>query len=69
MSVVSHTSTIRQLGFHSVRVAYARLRRSALPTIKELWKVIFALAVYSAIMALFVALGVWMWIPPFHQWH
>jgi len=28
-----------------------------------------ALAVYFAIMATFVALGVWMWIPLFHQWH
>ena len=69
MSVVSHTSTNRQFGFHAVRAAYARLRLSALPTVKELWKVILALAVYFAIMATFVALGVWMWLPPFHQWH
>jgi len=68
MSVMSRTSTIRQFGFQPFRVAYARLRRSALP-LKEFWKVMLSLAVCFTIMALFVALGVWMWIPPFHQWH
>jgi len=69
MSVMSHTATNRQFGLRAVRVVYARLRRPALPSVKELWKVMLALAVFFAIMALFVALGVWMWIPPFHQWH
>lgn len=66
MSVVSHASTKQQREFYSVRVAYSRMRRSTSPAIKELYKVILALALYLATMIAFVALGVWMWIPPSH---
>jgi len=67
MAVVSDTPTNRQFGFHSVRVAYARLWRSASVAAKEIWKVILVLTVCLATMVVFVALGVWMWIPPLHQ--
>ena len=68
MSVLNHSSTNQQLGFRSFEAVVTRLqRRFASPVFEEFYKVVPVLMVSFVVMALVIALAVWIWVPLTHQ--
>jgi hypothetical protein len=70
MSLLSYTWKNQQSEFRSSRAESAvgaRAWRLARPRIKELCRITLALAACLAMMAAFVGLGVWIWVPYSHQ--
>jgi hypothetical protein len=68
MSLLSDVQTNRHPRFPSSK-AYCvlanrqRRGRFAASAIKELWKIVFAITIFSTIMALLAALDIWIWVP------
>jgi hypothetical protein len=68
MSLLSDVRTNRHPRFPSskaVCVLANRQRRGrfAASAIKESWKIVFAITIFSTIMALLTALDIWIWVP------
>jgi hypothetical protein len=71
MSFLSHTVKSQQSGFFSSPaegVIDVRAWRFASARLKELREIALTLAICLAIMTVFVALGVWIWVPYSHQY-